>query len=223
MATGLFSIIESIRPAYKMEFNRKELVNDFLYTYLNTVLAPIITFIAIDYFNDTVLTNSPIPQLDTYVSNLPFLIQLIIVLVVMDLAIYVRHRLMHEYLWPFHSIHHSLEQINWVAKFRLHPLESVIGMMFSVFFAYILGLEGQVVAAAAVVIFFFDIFNHANININFPKPICYILSCPNYHKWHHAKEVEAINKNYVVMFPFIDKLFGPFYCRGGGLRLKVVF
>lgn len=203
--------IESISPAYPMKFNRKELINDFCYSYLERLLAPFIAYIGIDYLNDHILSHSPIPRFDSFFVDMPFIAQLLVVLLVTDFAVYLRHRMMHEFLWPFHSIHHSLEQINWIAKFRLHPFESLIAVIFVTFFAYIIGIDGDVIVAANAVLMAFDIANHLNVNLKFPKPFCYILSCPNYHKWHHGKEREAINKNYVVIFPFIDKLFGTYY------------
>ena len=66
-------------------------------------------------------------------------------------------------------------------------------------------------AFAGFIQIFMNLFTHANLNIEFPAPLRYIVSCPNYHRWHHATDKEAINKNFVVVFPFIDLLFGTYY------------
>ncbi len=34
---------------------------------------------------------------------------------------------------------------------------------------------------------------------------------PRYHHWHHTSQKEAIDKNFAIHFPWIDKLFGTYY------------
>jgi sterol desaturase/sphingolipid hydroxylase (fatty acid hydroxylase superfamily) len=34
---------------------------------------------------------------------------------------------------------------------------------------------------------------------------------PRFHHWHHAIERQAIDKNFAVHFPWIDRLFGSYY------------
>jgi sterol desaturase/sphingolipid hydroxylase (fatty acid hydroxylase superfamily) len=34
---------------------------------------------------------------------------------------------------------------------------------------------------------------------------------PRYHHWHHSSQTEAIDKNFAIHFPWIDKLFGTYY------------
>jgi len=38
-----------------------------------------------------------------------------------------------------------------------------------------------------------------------------ILVMPRYHHWHHSSQKEAIEKNFAIHFPWIDKLFGTHY------------
>ena len=56
-----------------------------------------------------------------------------------------------------------------------------------------------------------DRFTHANINLKFDKPLRYVLASPHYHRWHHAGEKHAYNKNYCAMFSLIDLMFGTYY------------
>src|SRR5207237_10798671 len=37
------------------------------------------------------------------------------------------------------------------------------------------------------------------------------LVMPRYHHWHHTSQKEAIDKNFAIHFPWIDKLFGTYY------------
>ena len=34
---------------------------------------------------------------------------------------------------------------------------------------------------------------------------------PRFHHWHHTSQKEAIDKNFAIHFPWIDKLFGTYY------------
>ena len=35
---------------------------------------------------------------------------------------------------------------------------------------------------------------------------------PRYHHWHHTSQAEAIDKNFAIHFPWIDKIFGTTTC-----------
>ena len=42
-------------------------------------------------------------------------------------------------------------------------------------------------------------------------PLRYVLVSPAFHRWHHSKEAEAIDKNFATMFPIWDLIFGTLY------------
>ena len=60
--------------------------------------------------------------LHTFVQGLPYIIELIFALFITDLFQYWAHRIfhMHHYLWRFHSVHHSTENMDWLAGSRTH-------------------------------------------------------------------------------------------------------
>jgi sterol desaturase/sphingolipid hydroxylase (fatty acid hydroxylase superfamily) len=37
------------------------------------------------------------------------------------------------------------------------------------------------------------------------------LILPRYHHWHHTSQKEAIDKNFAIHFPWIDRIFGTHY------------
>jgi len=39
---------------------------------------------------------------------------------------------------------------------------------------------------------------------------------PRYHHWHHTSEKEAIDTNFAIHFPWIDKIFGTYYLPENG-------
>jgi len=52
-----------------------------------------------------------------WINDLPFIVELLIALVVTDLFQYWAHRIFHShyFLWRFHSIHHSTENMDWLS------------------------------------------------------------------------------------------------------------
>ena len=61
---------------------------------------------------------------------------------------YWGHRFTHTVplLWRFHSVHHSIEQMDWVAAGRLHPFDSAFTQAFTIMPLFVLGYGGGVFA-----------------------------------------------------------------------------
>jgi sterol desaturase/sphingolipid hydroxylase (fatty acid hydroxylase superfamily) len=54
------------------------------------------------------------------------------------------------------------------------------------------------------------ITHHANVRFEF-GPFKWLIARPQFHHWHHADEVEAIDKNFAVHLPASDAIFGTMY------------
>lgn len=213
IAALIFGVAERIWPVFKYPAIRAQTGVDLAYGYISQlILIPLaaILLAAIDPW--LIMPLKPYQLFPEVMSALPAFVQIIVSLLVIDFTIYIRHRFMHERLWSVHAIHHSATEITWLTKFRLHPLEILIAMAVTSSILFILGFAGDYIVTAQFIFLVWDMLNHANINLRLPKPLCYFIATPHYHKWHHALKKEAINKNYVVMFPFIDKIFGTYYC-----------
>jgi sterol desaturase/sphingolipid hydroxylase (fatty acid hydroxylase superfamily) len=59
------------------------------------------------------------------------------------------------------------------------------------------------------------VFIHANVSWNFPRWVEALVVTPRIHHWHHAVEREAIDRNFAVHFPWIDRVFGSHYAPPG--------
>jgi sterol desaturase/sphingolipid hydroxylase (fatty acid hydroxylase superfamily) len=123
---------------------------------------------------------------------------------------YWGHRLTHQvpFLWRFHSVHHSVELMDWVAAGRLHPLDSAFTQAFTVLPLVLLGYEAGVFAGVTVFVTLLAIFQHANVRLRFPV-LRWLINTPEWHQWHHAIDDEARDKNFGL--PAIDKMFGTAY------------
>ena len=51
---------------------------------------------------------------------------------------------------------------------------------------------------------------HANVNWSF-GPLRYGIATPGFHRWHHAADAVALDKNFAGLFPVWDLRFGTFY------------
>ena len=123
---------------------------------------------------------------------------------------YWGHRLTHQvpFLWRFHAVHHSIEQMDWVASGRLHPFDQAFTQAFTVFPLFLLGYGAGVFGGVAVFITLLALFQHANVRLRFPG-VRWVINTPEWHHWHHAIDDDARDKNFGL--PVVDKIFGTAY------------
>jgi lathosterol oxidase len=146
------------------------------------------------------------------VASQPWAAQFLEVVVLADLATYGVHRLFHvlPFLWKFHAIHHSSQAMDWLAGSRLHLVDIVATRAFAFVPMYVLGFSTGPVYAYLVLVSFLAVFVHANVRFRFGF-LTQVIGTPQYHHWHHAAEQEAIDKNFAVVLPVIDRIFGTLY------------
>ncbi len=138
-------------------------------------------------------------------------LQVIQIYLLSDFMSYWTHRLFHNgRWWPFHAVHHSSEDLDWLASVRVHPVNEFITKFAQVTPLLLLGYNPLAVGSAPVFLTLYAILLHANVNWSF-GPLKYIIATPVFHRWHHSKDREAWDKNFAGLFPFWDILFGTFY------------
>ena len=149
------------------------------------------------------------PGLQRAVAAQPLALQAVEVLVVADLAQYAVHRAFHQVpaLWRFHRIHHSSEALDWLAGSRLHLVDVVVTRGLSFVPIHVLGFAPPAVYAYLVFVSFHAVFIHANVRFRL-RPLEWLLVTPRFHHWHHAADPEAVDRNFAVHLPVIDRLLG---------------
>ncbi len=152
------------------------------------------------------------PALQRAMQAQPLVVQFVEIVVVADLAEYVVHRAFHRvpWLWRFHAIHHSAQAMDWLAGSRLHLLDIVVTRGLSFVPLYLLGFSPPALYAYLVFVSFHAVFIHANVRFRF-RPIEWLVVTPRFHHWHHAAAPEAVDRNFAVHLPVIDRLFGTSY------------
>ena len=80
---------------------------------------------------------------------LPGWVELVLVILVMDLAIWLQHLLSHKIplLWRIHRVHHSDIEFDVTTAIRFHPVEIALSMGFKIGLVYLLGPAAWTVVA----------------------------------------------------------------------------
>jgi lathosterol oxidase len=152
------------------------------------------------------------PWITRHVQALPFAAQLFLILLLSDLTQYSVHRMFHviPFLWRFHAIHHSAGVMDWLAGSRLHLIDAVVTRAISYVPIYILGFSESAIFAYVAWVVVQATFIHANVRWEF-RWLRPLLATPAFHHWHHSAEREAVNKNFAVHLPMLDRIFRSYY------------
>ena len=154
-------------------------------------------------------------RLHVAVGALPVWARLAGALVVGEIGFYWGHRLCHQipFLWRFHAVHHSAEQIDWLVNTRAHPFDMVFERFCGYAPLYLLGFiqasrgdSGVTPMVIALIGTFWGFFIHANVRWRFGW-LGWIISTPAFHHWHHTN-CALRDKNFAPLMPWVDKLFG---------------
>jgi sterol desaturase/sphingolipid hydroxylase (fatty acid hydroxylase superfamily) len=141
----------------------------------------------------------------------PLWLQALQIYLISDFFSYWTHRLFHGgRWWPFHAVHHSSEDLDWLGSVRVHPVNEFVNKFVQVTPLLLLGYNPLAVGSAPFFLTLYAIFLHANVNWSF-GPLKYVIATPVFHRWHHSRDKEAWDKNFAGLFPFWDLVFGTFY------------
>lgn len=143
------------------------------------------------------------------VQKIWFVPQLLLCILVADLAQYWTHRAYHEipFLWRFHAVHHSAKTMDWLAGSRQHVLEIVFTRVCVLAPLFVIGFSEGVINAYILIVGFQAVLNHANVHLPW-GPLKYLIVTPDFHHWHHSSDDEAIDRNYAAHYSFLDYLLG---------------
>jgi sterol desaturase/sphingolipid hydroxylase (fatty acid hydroxylase superfamily) len=128
-----------------------------------------------------------------------------------EFCYYWFHRCSHRirFLWASHAVHHSTNQLNLSAAYRIGWLGRLIGTA-SFFVPLIwLGFPARAVFATLNLALLYQFWIHTDW---IPKlgPLEWLLNTPSHHRVHHAANPEYLDKNYGGVLIVFDRLFGTF-------------
>ncbi|MBS0538485.1 MAG: sterol desaturase family protein [Proteobacteria bacterium] len=124
---------------------------------------------------------------------------------------YWYHRTSHtvRWFWNTHAVHHSPNQFNLAAAYRLGWFGKLTGA--TIFFTPLsfLGFEPTTVLAALALNLLYQFWIHADW---IPKlgVLEYVLNTPSAHRVHHARNPEYLDANFGGVLIVFDRLFGTY-------------
>jgi lathosterol oxidase len=211
ITTLIFSPIEVLWPAYpNQSVFRNEWLLDLGY-FVSTHLPIQVTEFVILLPATELVKLLPVNGVQTAIASLPWVIQFFLAVLVADIAEYWIHRALHQvpWLWRFHAIHHSCKSLDWIAGSRSHIVDDLIvrgGMLIPMTLLF----SQPMIVAYLIFVTVHATWTHANFG-----PTAFwaeeFLVQPRYHHWHHTSQKEAIDKNFAIHFPWIDRIFGTYY------------
>jgi sterol desaturase/sphingolipid hydroxylase (fatty acid hydroxylase superfamily) len=204
------------RPA--QEAVREDFLQDLFWMVFNTQyvswMLAIVTAQTIAWFNASVLhLGLPEPESLRLISHWPAWLQFIVFFLIRDFLDWNIHRWMHTipWLWRFHQLHHSCEQLDWVASFRSHWGEIVVYQTIVYLPLVVLGVNDGVIFAIVVVHVIVQELSHANLRWDW-GPLRYLISSPRFHAWHHDVECHLKHgQNFGITLVVWDWLFRTAY------------
>jgi len=214
---AIFVPLERIFALHPQKVFRKAFLPDLAWYFMSSLLPGIILVLPMALVAWTL--HFFIPRgVQAEASALPPGLRFAGALVIGECGFYWGHRWSHEipFLWRFHALHHSAEQMDWLVNTRAHPVDMVFTRLCGLIPLYALGLaqpRARTLDTVSLLVILtgtvWGFFIHANLNWRF-GPLEWLISTPAFHHWHHTYE-GPLNRNYSSMLPWMDWIFGTWH------------
>jgi sterol desaturase/sphingolipid hydroxylase (fatty acid hydroxylase superfamily) len=170
--------------------------------------------VAVEAFNDFLALFGINNLVAFQIASWPVWSQFLLLFVVADFIQWNVHRWLHHspWLWEFHKVHHSVEEMGFAAHLRYHWMETIVYKSVQYIPLSMIGFGLDDFFILHLVTILIGHLNHANVKITY-GPLKYVLNNPVMHLWHHAKNIPAGSHgvNYGISLSLWDYLFGTAY------------
>ena len=134
----------------------------------------------------------------------------------LDAWLYVWHRANHKvpFLWRFHRMHHSDDQMDVTTATRFHLGELVLSASLRLLLIPLLGLSVWQLVVYDMLQLAGSQFQHADISLGrCDRWLRWLIVTPDMHKLHHSRVSSELNSNYAVVLSVWDRLARTFRLR----------
>ncbi len=234
IAVSLFFFgLELLRPWRQNQKRfRKDFWLDAFYMFFNYFLFSLVIYnatsdVAVQLLHDFLrmfgIRNLVAIEIDSW----PVWAQLATLFVLRDFIQWNIHRLLHRvpFLWEFHKVHHSVEEMGFAAHLRYHWAENVVYRALEYIPLALIGFGIDDFFLVYMFTLAVGHFNHSNFTIPL-GPLKYILNNPRMHIWHHARtlpEGAPYGVNFGITLSLWDYLFGSDHIPGDGRDIELGF
>jgi sterol desaturase/sphingolipid hydroxylase (fatty acid hydroxylase superfamily) len=141
--------------------------------------------------------------------GLPIVVVGVLYLVITDFVSYWMHRAEHAipFLWQFHSVHHTPEEINFLTAYRVHPVSKLLWGLSEVILLILLGVPPAWWLPFTLARGFLASVQHTDLDWSYGW-LYPILVSPVFHRLHHSRDRRDFDSNYSQLFGIWDYLFG---------------
>lgn len=208
LITAFVQALEWVAERHSVwRLDRREFLTDLFYVVLGS------TAIA---WATTTLAEEPLHALKAslglttaWAMQLPFLVQVALVVVLIEFGQYWMHRLMHNAMpfWLVHAPHHHITQLNAMKGYVGNPVElflislSVVALFDLPLTAVFCGLNVLGVVSS---------FAHANVRADPPIWYSFVFTTIRHHSLHHSTAYEHTRCNYGNSLILLDRIFGTY-------------
>jgi sterol desaturase/sphingolipid hydroxylase (fatty acid hydroxylase superfamily) len=220
---GISLVVWSLELVFPWRKNQAAIREDFwldgFYMFFNFFLFSLIGYnavsnVAVEVFNDFLALFGINNLVAFQIASWPIWSQFLLLFVLADFIQWNVHRWLHysPWLWEFHKVHHSVEQMGFAAHLRYHWMETIVYKSVQYIPLSMIGFGLDDFFILHLVTILIGHLNHANVKITY-GPLKYVLNNPVMHLWHHAKgiPVERHGVNYGISLSLWDYLFGTAY------------
>ena len=220
---GISLVVWSLELVFPWRKNQAAIREDFwldgFYMFFNFFLFSLIGYnavsnVAVEVFNDFLSLFGITNLVAFQIASWPVWSQFLLLFVLADFIQWNVHRWLHysPWLWEFHKVHHSVEQMGFAAHLRYHWMETIVYKAVQYIPLSMIGFGLDDFFILHLVTILIGHLNHANVKITY-GPLKYVLNNPVMHLWHHAKQLPSGSHgvNYGISLSIWDYLFGTAY------------
>lgn len=148
---------------------------------------------------------------DIWPASIPFALQVVLALLVLDVGITLTHWASHRvgWLWRFHAVHHSVTRIYGLNGLMKHPVHQLIETAVGVTPLVLVGVPRSVAAAAAALVALQLIAQHSNVDY-VVGPIGRVLALNEGHRLHHLRSAGEGDVNFGLFTLIWDRMIGTY-------------
>lgn len=207
----LLELVNERHAGWRM--NKREFFTDLYYVVLSATVIAWFT----ENFADGPLSKvkESLGITTPWVTQLPWLVQVMLVVFLIEFGQYWMHRLMHNWtpFWLTHAPHHHLTQLNAAKGAVGNPIELFL-ITLSVLALF--DFDKTALFAAFNTTGVISTFAHANVRADPPIWYSYFFTTIRHHSLHHSTDYDATRSNYGNSLILLDRIFGT-YREGEGI------